>query len=61
MPQLLDSLERHESGKVIIASGHADLKHSPPPRFDLIDLDSYLDMALVPGVARFTANFATSP
>ena len=46
MPQLLDSLERHESGKVLIASGHADLKHSPLPRFDLIDLDSYLDMAL---------------
>jgi len=46
MPQLLDSLERRESGKVITASGHADLEHSPPPRFDLIYLDSYLDMAL---------------
>ena len=46
MPQLLDHLERRESGKVLSASGHADLEHSPPPRFDLIDLDSYLDMAL---------------
>ena len=46
MGQLLDSLKRGESGKVITASGHADLEHSPPPRFDLIDLDSYLDMAL---------------
>lgn len=46
MPQLLDSLERRESGKVLSASGHADLEHSPPPRLDLIDLGSYLDMAL---------------
>lgn len=46
MGRLLDSLERRESGKVITAPGHADLSHSPPPRFDLIDLDSYLDMAL---------------
>ena len=46
MPRLLDSLERRESGQVITASGHADLENSPPPRFDLIDLNSYLDMAL---------------
>lgn len=46
MPQLLESLERRESGKVITASGFADLEQSPPPRFDLIDLDSYLDMDL---------------
>jgi radical SAM superfamily enzyme YgiQ (UPF0313 family) len=46
MPQLLDHLERCESGKIISALGHVDLEHSPPPRFDLIDVDNYLDMAL---------------
>ena len=46
MGQLLASLKRGESGKIITSSGYANLEHSPPPRFDLIDRDSYLDMAL---------------
>lgn len=46
MPQLLESLERRESGKVIIAVGHADMEHSPLPRFDLVDVNSYQNMAL---------------
>ncbi len=46
MPQLLDALQRRASGKVITAVGHADMEHSPLPRFDLIDLNSYQNMAL---------------
>jgi radical SAM superfamily enzyme YgiQ (UPF0313 family) len=46
MADLLEHLQRRQYGKVLSASGYADLKHSPPPRFDLIDKDSYLNMAL---------------
>jgi radical SAM superfamily enzyme YgiQ (UPF0313 family) len=46
MPLLLDALERREWGKVITASGTADLENSPTPRFDLIDLNNYTDMCL---------------
>ena len=43
---LLESLARQESGRVIIPSGFADLEDSPPPRFDLIDLNDYVDVAV---------------
>lgn len=46
MPQLLDAMQRRESGKVITTVGHADMEHSPPPRSDLVDLNSYQNMAL---------------
>lgn len=46
MALLLESLSRQESGRVIIAPGFADLEDSPPPRFDLIDLNDYVDVAI---------------
>jgi radical SAM superfamily enzyme YgiQ (UPF0313 family) len=46
MPQLLRSLQERESGRVIAAADLADLEKSPPPRYDLIDLNHYTDMAL---------------
>jgi radical SAM superfamily enzyme YgiQ (UPF0313 family) len=46
MPQLLAGLQRRESGHVIAAVGHADIEQSPLPRFDLVDLNSYQNMAL---------------
>lgn len=46
MPQLLDGLKQRESGKVITAVGYADIEQSPLPRFDLVDLNSYQNMAL---------------
>lgn len=46
MPQLLQSLQEQESGRVITATDFADLGESPPPRYDLINLNHYTDMAL---------------
>ncbi|MCX5892644.1 MAG: B12-binding domain-containing radical SAM protein [Deltaproteobacteria bacterium] len=43
---LLESLSRQESGRVISAPGFANLQDSPPPRYDLIDLNDYVDMAV---------------
>ncbi len=43
---LLESLSRQESGRVISAPDFANLEESPPPRYDLIDLDDYVDMAI---------------
>jgi radical SAM superfamily enzyme YgiQ (UPF0313 family) len=43
---LLESLSRGESGRVISAPGFADLEGSPPPRYDLINLHDYADMAV---------------
>ena len=39
--RLLEALERGESGIIIEAKGWANLKDSPVPRYDLLDLDIY--------------------
>ena len=46
MALLLESLSRGETGEVIMASSFADLEDSPPPRYDLINLKDYVDMAI---------------
>ncbi len=46
MPQLLESLRGQESGIVISADGPADLETTPPARYDLLDLNAYVDMAI---------------
>ena len=46
MPRLLETLERKESGIIIEAKGRPDLSGSPPPRYDLLDLNDYVDMAI---------------
>jgi radical SAM superfamily enzyme YgiQ (UPF0313 family) len=46
LPLLLKSLERKESGKVIRAAGAARMDDSPAPRYDLIDPDNYMNLAL---------------
>jgi radical SAM superfamily enzyme YgiQ (UPF0313 family) len=43
---LLESLSRHDYGRIISAPAFADLEDSPPPRFDLIDVHDYADMAV---------------
>ena len=42
MPRLLETLERKESGIIIEAKGRPDLSGSPPPRYDLLDLNDYV-------------------
>jgi len=46
MPRLLEALERKESGIVIHASERTNMCDSPPPRYDLLDLNVYVDMAI---------------
>ncbi len=46
MPKLLTALESRESGIVIHATERPDICSSPPPRYDLLDLDLYVDMAV---------------
>jgi radical SAM superfamily enzyme YgiQ (UPF0313 family) len=46
MPRLLEALARKESGIIIHATERPDMRDSPPPRYDLLDLDLYVDMAV---------------
>ncbi|MBI5572279.1 MAG: B12-binding domain-containing radical SAM protein [Desulfomonile tiedjei] len=46
MPQVLQALENGASGVFIEADRMADMETSPTPRYDLIDMDAYVDMPL---------------
>ena len=46
MPQVLKCLEKGISGVVIKACGPADLEAALPPRFDLLNIHAYVDMAI---------------
>ena len=46
VPHLLDALAHGESGIVIEQNSRADLQESPPPRYDLVDAGSYLNMSV---------------
>lgn len=46
MPECLNFLAHGESGKIIRSNVMADMEQSPTPRFDLADIDSYVDMAV---------------
>lgn len=46
MPRLLEALDRKESGIVIHATERPNMCDSPPPRYDLLDLNLYVDMAI---------------
>jgi radical SAM superfamily enzyme YgiQ (UPF0313 family) len=46
VPILLEKLEKMESGCVIKDESRADLTKSPVPRFDLLEIQSYVDMAM---------------
>jgi radical SAM superfamily enzyme YgiQ (UPF0313 family) len=46
VPMLLEALSRGASGIVIDAPPRPDLKQGVPPRFDLLDLNLYVDMAV---------------
>jgi radical SAM superfamily enzyme YgiQ (UPF0313 family) len=46
VPQLIDSLNRGASGIIIENNGRASLRESPPPRYDLVDAKSYLNMSI---------------
>ncbi|MFC1835122.1 B12-binding domain-containing radical SAM protein [Thermodesulfobacteriota bacterium] len=44
--ELVKCLERGDSGVIIEAPQLADMADSPPPRYDLMNLDDYVDMGL---------------
>jgi radical SAM superfamily enzyme YgiQ (UPF0313 family) len=46
MPRLLECLRGQESGIVISADGPADMEKTPPARYDLLDINAYVDMAI---------------
>jgi radical SAM superfamily enzyme YgiQ (UPF0313 family) len=46
IPRLLDAMRSEESGIIIEVNGRPELKDSPPPRYDLLDLHLYVDMAV---------------
>lgn len=46
VPILLEKLERREFGAVIQNDVRADLSKSPMPRFDLLEVQAYVDMAI---------------
>jgi radical SAM superfamily enzyme YgiQ (UPF0313 family) len=46
MPRLLGALKRKESGTIIETDVKPDMSASPPPRYDLLDLNDYVDMAI---------------
>jgi len=46
VPQLLESLSRKEFGIVIDDSTPADITLTPIPRYDLLDLDAYVDLSV---------------
>jgi radical SAM superfamily enzyme YgiQ (UPF0313 family) len=43
---LLEALAAGKSGIVIEASEKANLEHTPPPRYDLLEIENYVDMAV---------------
>ncbi len=44
--EVLECLEQGVSGRIIRSDVPADMEQSPTPRFDLLDVDSYVDMAI---------------
>ncbi len=44
--RLIEALSNGETGLVIEPTGPADLSRSPAPRFDLLDMDNYVAMAV---------------
>jgi len=46
VPVLVEKIEGKEFGSVIPSDRRADLAQSPAPRFDLLDMRAYLDMAI---------------
>jgi radical SAM superfamily enzyme YgiQ (UPF0313 family) len=45
-PQLIDAVNRKESRLLIQSDRRPDLEDSPTPRFDLLDLDAYVDLGI---------------
>ncbi len=47
IPRFIDALERGETSGVFRADGEqADMSQSPPPRFDLLNFDHYMEMCI---------------
>lgn len=46
IPSLIEKIENRQFGNVIESDKRADLKLSPAPRFDLLDIQAYVDMAI---------------
>jgi radical SAM superfamily enzyme YgiQ (UPF0313 family) len=46
VPMLLEALKKGRSGIVIDPKGKPDLRDSPPPRYDLVDINQYLMMGV---------------
>ncbi len=46
VPLFLEKLHRQEFGEVISAEGRADLRNAPLPRYDLVRVNDYAEMAL---------------
>jgi radical SAM superfamily enzyme YgiQ (UPF0313 family) len=46
MPQVLEAIAKQQSGVIIRAEKMADLERSPLPRYDLVDLDAYLNVSI---------------
>jgi radical SAM superfamily enzyme YgiQ (UPF0313 family) len=44
--RLVEAIQRRESGIIIQTNERADLKKSPPPRYDLLELKHYVDMSI---------------
>ena len=44
--ELLASIKKKDFGRIIQSDERADMTKSPPPRFDLLDLKSYVDMGI---------------
>ena len=44
--ECVDALARGESGRIIRSDVMADMQQSPTPRYDLLHIDSYVDMAV---------------
>ena len=46
IPSLMDTLDGEETGVVLEARGRPELSGSPTPRYDLLDMSQYIDMAV---------------
>jgi radical SAM superfamily enzyme YgiQ (UPF0313 family) len=46
VPQLVEALVERRSGLIVRSTGPVDLEQSPVPRYDLLDMDQYMDMAV---------------
>jgi radical SAM superfamily enzyme YgiQ (UPF0313 family) len=44
--RLVEGIEGRESGNILVGETHADMGASPVPRFDLLEMDAYLDMVV---------------